>query len=177
MVRENYSRAVLRAMWYGRAIGDNAMISIYLEYQDKDGWVGKEVEVDVDADMSLSDETIDQDMCALPRIIAYYAQLGAELYAQAARYKQRMEETEARASITIRRDASETGTKITEPGIKERVIADQAVGAARNTYYKMEAQFKMMDGFYRALREKASLAIAICYKQKEEIRVMNSPLT
>jgi len=34
----------------------------------------------------------------------------------------------------------------------------------------------MVDGFYRALREKASLSIALCYKQKEEIRVMNSPL-
>jgi hypothetical protein len=35
----------------------------------------------------------------------------------------------------------------------------------------------MVDGFYRALREKATLAVALCYKQKEEIRVMSSPLS
>ena len=153
------------------------MISIYLEHLEGNEWVAQEVKLDVDADMSLSDETIDKDMCALPRVIAYYAELSAELHAQAARFKQRMEETEALTAISIRRDASETGTKITEPSIKERVIADPSVSTARNAYYKMDGQYRMMDGFYRALREKASLAIAICYKQKEEIRVMNSPLT
>jgi hypothetical protein len=38
------------------------------------------------------------------------------------------------------------------------------------------AQHGLLENLYRALRDKSSLAIALCYKQKEEIRVMSSAL-
>jgi hypothetical protein len=153
------------------------MISITLEHLEGKDWVEQEIKLDVDADMGLSDETLDQDMCAMPRVIAYYAELSAELYAQAARYKQRMEVSEAVASQACRKYAQSTGEKITEGGIREQVTLNGEVQETRAKYWTADAQHKKLDGFYRALREKASLAIAICYKQKEEIRVMNSPLT
>ena len=34
----------------------------------------------------------------------------------------------------------------------------------------------MVEGFYRGLRDKANLGIALCYKQKEEIRVTGAKI-
>jgi hypothetical protein len=150
---------------------------IKLEHLNVDGfWVDNEIELDLDADMSLGEETIDKDMMSLPRVIAYYADLAAELHAQAARHKQHMDEAEASAAIACRQYASDSGSKITEPGIKEQVILNPEVRDAKIKYSTSEAQYRKLNGFYQALRDKTSLSIAICYKQKEEIRVMNSPL-
>ena len=152
------------------------MIEIENEYLTDEGWVTQIIKLDVDIDMSLSDETLNDDMCSLPRTIAYYAEVAADCHALAARRKNNMEEAESAASQRIRAAAKASGDKITEPGIKEQVVSDDAVREARDMYYTADGQYRMMDGFYRALREKASLAIALCYKQKEEMRTMNSPL-
>ncbi|KKL25593.1 hypothetical protein LCGC14_2403730 [marine sediment metagenome] len=152
------------------------MIEVDYEYRTDEGWATQTIKLDVDLDMSLSDETLNDDMCALPRTIAYYSEISAECQAMTARRKNYMEVAEAAASQRIRAAAKESGDKITEPGIKEQVVSDDAVREARDLYYEADRQHRMLDGFYRALREKASISIAICYKQKEEMRTMNSPL-
>jgi hypothetical protein len=149
---------------------------IRLEHLEDGVWVEQEIELDLDADMSLGEETIDQDMMSLPRIIAYYADLSAELHAQAARHKQYSEIAETRAAQECRRFAHDNGVKITEPGIREQVTQNPLVIESRNKYYASDALYRKLHGFYQALRDKTSLSIALCYKQKEEIRVMNSPL-
>lgn len=155
-----------------RSKEERQMVNVTLEHLNNDGeWVEKTIELDVDADMSLSDETLDKDMCKLPSLIAYYAELGAELQAQASRKKQILDVAEAKAAQVIREEG-----KSTENTIKERVLLDDDVQEIKIEYHRAVKLHTMVDGFYRALREKASLAIAICYKQKEEIRVMNSPL-
>jgi hypothetical protein len=132
--------------------------------------------LDLDTDMRLTDETLDKDLSHLPHKIAQYAQIMAECQAYAANKKLAADRAEALADQAIRKAAATAGDKITEPAIKQRLVLDAGVAAARAAYYKADAQHKTMDGFYRALREKASIGIALCYKQKEEIRVMNSPL-
>ena len=126
--------------------------------------------------MSLSDETLDRDMCALPKLIAFYAEVAAECQAYASRKKNDVEVVEAEVAQAFRIEAAQNKLKITEAGIREHIAIQDEVTDARHQSYKAQAQYTMVDGFYRALREKASLAIALCYKQKEEIRVMNSPL-
>ena len=152
------------------------MIEVEYEYLTDNGWETQTVKLDVDKDMALSDETLDEDMCSLPRTIAYYSEISAECQAMAARRKNNMEIAEADAAQTIRIWAKDNNEKITEPGIKEQVMLSSRVTEARHEYYDADKQYRMLDGFYRALREKASISIAICYKQKEEIRVNNSPL-
>jgi hypothetical protein len=138
---------------------------------------GKKVELDVDRDMRLTDETLDDDLCELARKIAYYAELASETQVEAARAKASLEFEESKAAQALRETASTSGTRTTEPGIREQVVLEPDVGVARNLYFRAAAQHTMVDGFYRALREKASLGIALCYKQKEEIRVNNSPIS
>ncbi len=152
------------------------MVEVTVEFLEEGQWVSSTVEVDVDADMSLSDETLNQDMCALPRRIAYYAELAAECHAFTSRKKNNVEVVEAEVAQAFRIEAATNKLKITEAGIREHVSQQDEVTDARHQSYKAQAQFTMVDGFYRALREKASLAIALCYKQTEEIRVLNSPL-
>lgn len=152
------------------------MIDVEIEYLNADGWQPQNIILDVDKDMALSDETLDGDMCALPKLISYYAEIAAECHAKAARKKNSMEVEEATIAQAIRAGAKVSGDKITEPAIKEKVLESISVTAARVEYYDADRQYRMMDGFYRALRDKATLAIALCYKQKEEIRVNNSPL-
>ncbi len=139
-------------------------------------WTTNSVELDVDKDMALSDETLDKDMCELPRRIAFYAELAAECHAYSSRKKNEVEVVEAEVAQALRAEAALNKLKITEAGIREHIAVQDIVTEARHGSYKAQAQYTMVDGFYRALREKASLAIALCYKQKEEIRVLNSPL-
>jgi hypothetical protein len=152
------------------------MIEVTVEYLEAGQWVEHSTEIDVDADMSLSDETINKDMCELPKKIAYYAELSAECHAYASRKKNEVEVVESEVAQALRIEAAQNKLKITEAGIREHVAQQTEVTEARHGSYKAQAQYTMVDGFYRALREKASLAIALCYKQKEEIRVLNSPL-
>ena len=152
------------------------MVEVTIEYFEKGEWVPQDIKLDVDADMALSDETLDEEMCALSRKIAYYAEISAELHAVAARRKNNVEVVEAEVAQNIRLSHAANSIKITEPAIKEKVAVATAVTLARNTYYLADSEFRMVDGFYRALREKASLAIALCYKQKAEITAMSSPL-
>ena len=152
------------------------MLTVEIEYLDGGEWIPQEITLDVDKDMALSEETLDGDMCGLPRAIAYYAEIAAECQAKASRKKNQMEVAEADESQGVRKTSKDAGEKVTEAGIKEQVLVTGHVIRARETYYEAERQYRMMDGFYRALREKASLSIAICYKLKEEIRVQSSPL-
>ena len=152
------------------------MVTVTVENQVGDRWVPTTVTLDLDEDMNLSDETIDKDMCQLPRKIAYYAELSATLQAQESRHEHEMESIESNYAQRVRQAALASSEKITEQGIKERICQDPTVTAARYKFFDTQRQHTMVEGFYRALREKASLAIAICYKQKEEIRVMNSPI-
>lgn len=147
------------------------MVEVTLEHLEGGAWVEKTIKLDVESDMTLSDETLDEDMCRLPRLISYYAELGAELQAQASRHEQGYKRVEAQLAQALRK-----GVKTTENSIKEQVTLEDAARDARFKYYDSAKQHSMVDGFYRALREKTSLAIALCYKQKEEIRVSNSPL-
>jgi hypothetical protein len=152
------------------------MVEVTVEYLEDGQWVENSVEVDIEAAMNLSDETLNKDMCELPKKIAFFAELSAECHAYASRKKNEVEVVEAEVAQSFRITAAQAKLKITEAGIREHVVQQAEITTARHGAYKAQAQYNMVDGFYRALREKASLAIALCYKQKEEIRVLNSPL-
>jgi hypothetical protein len=152
------------------------MVEVTVEYLEEGQWVANSVELDTDSDLALSDETLNKDMCALPKRIAHYAEVAAECHAYASRKKNEVEVVEAEVAQALRIEAAQNKLKITEAGIREHVVQQVEVTEARHASYKAQAQYTMVDGFYRALREMASLAIALCYKQKEEIRVLNSPL-
>ncbi len=134
------------------------------------------IELDVQADLALSDDTLDADMCALAQKTGYYAELMGELYSHALNMKHEADATEAMIDQGIRAAAKASGDKVTEPAIKQQVVLDPEVRAARRAYYAADGQHRTVEGVYRALRDKGNLAIALCYKQKEEIRVMNSPI-
>ena len=134
------------------------------------------VTLDIQADLALSDDTLDNDMCALAQKIGMYAELMGEAYTYSLNLKHDTEVTEANADQYIRALAKTSGDKITEPAIKQQVSLASEVRAARRAYYAADGQHRTVEGVYRALRDKGNLAIALCYKQKEEIRVMNSPI-
>ncbi|KKL19825.1 hypothetical protein LCGC14_2461590 [marine sediment metagenome] len=162
---------------YATQTKEQQMIEVTIEHLEQGKWVPQDIKLDVDADMALSDETLDEEMYALPRKIAYYAEISAELHAVAARRKSRIEAVEADVAQDIRISHAASGIKITEPAIKEKIAISQSVASARNAHYAADAQYRKVDGFYRALREKASLSIALCYKQKAEISAMSSSLS
>ena len=136
----------------------------------------KKVTLDVDKDLALSDESLDDDMMGLASIIGVYAELMGEAHVYAANLKYEMDIQEAMADQRVRMDAKAKDEKVTEPAIKQRVTLDPQVGAARRAYYAADGQHRTLEGLVRAIRDKGNLAIALCYKQKEEIRVMNSPI-
>ncbi len=134
------------------------------------------VELDIDRDMRLEDDTLDEDMCELARKIAYYAELHGETKADAMRCEAEVKYQASRAASDIREKAAEDGVRTTEPSIKEQVRLSDAVKGAKTAFFRATAQATMVEGFYRALRDKASLGIALCYKQKEEIRTTGGPI-
>jgi len=133
---------------------------------------GSSFQLDLDTDMALTDEGLHEAMCRLPRTIARYAQIMGECKAYAANMKRRMEMAESAADSAIRQEAKDAGEKVTEPSIARQVTMVPSVSAAKSAYYKADAQFSMVEGFYRALRDKSQIAIAMCYFQKEEVKFM-----
>lgn len=152
------------------------MVEVTMEFLTQGEWKTSTVKLDVDADMALTDEGLDQEMCAVPALMSKYAQISAELQAQASRKKNNVEVVESTLAQSIRAAHAASGEKLTEPGIKEQINMNAEVRVTREQAYDAERQYRMVSGFYAALKEKASLAIAQCYKQKEEIRVMSGPL-
>jgi len=133
---------------------------------------GSSYQLNLDTDMALTDESLHDDMCRIPRTIARYAQIMGDCKTYASNMKHRMERVEAAADQRIRKEAKASGEKITEPSIAKLLSLDLEVSAARSAYYKAEGQFSMVEGFYRGLRDKAQIAIALCYFQKEEVKFM-----
>jgi len=152
------------------------MVEVTIENYENGVWVPQDITLDVDADMALSDETLDQEMCALPRKIAQYAEISAELHALMLRKKNDVEAAEGELAQSIRMSHAASGEKLTEPAIKEKINQSPIIRKFQHDAFDAERQYRKVDGFYRSLREKASLAIALCYKQKAEITAMSGPL-
>jgi hypothetical protein len=83
----------------------------------------------------------------------------------------------ARSASNIREQAAEEGTRTTEPWVKEQVRLSTAYQASKKAFFRATAQATMVEGFYRALRDKVTLGTALCYKQKEEIRVTGAKVS
>ncbi len=145
------------------------MITIELEH--------KSVLLDIDEDMHLDEDTLETDLCGLARKIARYAEVYGETKADALRCEAEVKYQASRAASIIRERAADEGIRTTEPGIKEQVRLSQAVRDAKTAFFRATAQSTMVEGFYRALRDKANLGIALCYKQKEEIRVTGAKMS
>ncbi len=152
------------------------MVEVTVEHLEGGAWVPQTIKLDVDVDMSLTDEGLDQEMCAIPSLMSKYGQLSAELQAGMLRKKNNVEVAEAELAQAIRISHAASGEKLTEPGIKEQINQSPNIESLRHEAYDAERQYRMLMGFYTSLKEKSSLSIALCYKQKEEIRVMSSPL-
>lgn len=143
---------------------------VTIELQDKS------VILDIDEDMHLDEDTLETDLCGLARKIARYAEIFGETKADAMRCEAEVKYQASRAESDIREKAAADGTRTTEPGIKAQVRLSEAVRTAKSAYFRATAQATMVEGFYRALRDKANLGIALCYKQKEEIRVTGAKI-
>ena len=153
------------------------MVEVTIENLEDGEWKHQTIKLDVEADMFLTDEGLDQEMCAIPSLMAKYGQLSAELQAGMLRKKNDVEAAEGEMAQSIRMASAAAGEKLTEPGIKEKINQNPIIRKFRHDAYDAERQYRMLTGFYTSLKEKSSLSIAMCYKQKEEIRVMNSPLS
>ena len=145
------------------------MVTIELE--------NRTVILDIDEDMHLDEDTLEVDLCGLARKIAYYAEIYGETKADAMRWEAEVKYQASRAAQNLREQAAKDGTRTTEPGIKEQVRLSDDVRAAKKAYFRATAQATMVEGFYRSLRDKANLGIALCYKQKEEIRVTGAKVS
>jgi len=152
------------------------MVEVTLEYLTEGEWKPTTIKLDVDADMALTDEGLDKEMCAIPSLMSKYGEISSRLQAGMLRKKNDVEAAEAELAQSIRIAFAASGEKLTEPGIKEKINQSPEIENLRHAAYDAERQYRMVMGFYTALKEKSSLSIAMCYKQKEEIRVMSSPL-
>jgi hypothetical protein len=145
------------------------MITIELE--------NRTVELDLDADMHLDEDTLDSDLCNLARKIALYAELHGETKADAMRCEAAVKFQASRQAQNLREKAAAEGVRTTEPGIKEQVRLSDEYQQAKRAFFRATAQATMVEGFYRGLRDKANLGIALCYKMKEEIRTTGGPVS
>jgi hypothetical protein len=145
------------------------MVTIELE--------NRTVELDIDEDMHLDEDTLETDLCGLARKIAHYAEIYGDTKADCLRCEANVKFQASRAAQNLREKAAEDGVRTTEPGIKEQVRLDDAYQASKKAFFRATAQATMVEGFYRALRDKVNLGIALCYKQKEEIRVTGAKVS
>jgi hypothetical protein len=145
------------------------MVTIELE--------NRTIELDIDADMHLDEDTLEGDLCGLARKIAHYSEVFGETKADCLRCEANVKYQAARSASNIREKAAEEGTRTTEPWVKEQVRLDDDYQASKKAFFRATAQATMVEGFYRSLRDKVTMGVALCYKQKEEIRVTGAKVS
>ena len=125
----------------------------------------EDVEYDPKGDFFIDEANIDGELCRSGRLLSFYGQLAAELKAHSASRKADLEMFDAELAIGIRAE----GKKVTEGGIKERVITDETRKKVQGVYIKSERDFQKIENLYRSMQKKVDCVIALCYKQRTEI--------
>lgn len=142
------------------------METITLERLTEEGnWVPEEIKLDLEEDFAISDDIeFEKYLCGVGRQLSFYANLGAELQAQAARYKADLESLYSEKAIQLRN----SGDKVTENSIREKILSDTEYKILRGKHIIREKDAKKVDNFFRSQQKRADVLISIAYKKKVE---------
>lgn len=144
-------------------------VTVTVEQLTEQGYVGKDIEIDVDSHFNINEDNVDGELCNAGRLLVYYGDLSATLKAQAARKKADLEEHSASLARDIRKKAMENGDKITEGGIKEKVLTTPSYQTRLAVYIETEKDASKLDNFFRSQKQRVDCIIALAYKQRTEI--------
>lgn len=130
---------------------------------------GEEYDVSEEKDFTINEDDINGELCRAGAILAFYANLAADLKAQSQTFKSRIELVESEASQKIRAEAIRTGNKLTEGGIRERVVVDPERIKALEEYNIAERDSLKAEYLFKTQQKKLDCLIALTYKHKAEI--------
>jgi hypothetical protein len=143
------------------------MSIIVLEELKLDGtWEPREVEIDLEADFHINEDDVDGELCRAGKILSFYGDLAANLRAQAQRKKDLRDQVNAFYAIELRN----SGEKMTEGSIKEKILANKESQEAQAEYIKSEMFATKAELLFKSQMKKVDCLTALTYKQRVEIQ-------
>ena len=136
---------------------------------DQGEYIEKEIELNVEEDFAIDDLNLDAEMCKVGKHLAYYGELAAEFKAMALRKKHEIERHAAQTAINARKAAAAQRDKITEAMVKELIATDPMYQLRVERWIDAEKASNKLDSFYRSMKSRADVMIALTYKQRTEI--------
>ena len=126
---------------------------------------GTDISMDPETDFHIDENNLEGELCSEGRLLSFYGQLAADLKAQAVTFKSRLEVRDSQESIGIRLE----GNKITEGGIKERVVTSEDRREYLTKLINAERDFQKIENLFRSQQKKADCLIALTYKVRTEL--------
>lgn len=132
-------------------------------------WVPESVSPDVRADFAIDENNLNADICKMGHLMAYYGNLHAELSAELTRKEEKLKQTFALKSASVRAQAEGGQKKITENAIREKVETDQEYIDQQTELQMTRLYANMAEGWWWTIQRKGKLIETLSYKQGKEI--------
>lgn len=113
---------------------------------------------------------IDADLCAIGRLMLYYADVESKLGAEVESRKARLKEIEGELDLSIRASGAVSGDRLTENKIAATVITHPNRKNMQALLVESERNHNLMRWAMRILQGKRDILIALTYKEKELIK-------
>ena len=120
-------------------------------------------------DFHIDENNIEGELCKAGHLLSLYGTLAAEVKLESAKRKESLERKMAEKALNIRETTRNAGLKITEGGIKERILTDTECQQAHNEYIEAEYQFQKTENLFRSMQRKVDCVRTLAYKQQTEI--------
>lgn len=113
---------------------------------------------------------IDVDLCAIGKLMLYYADVEAKLGAEVENRKARLKEIEGELDLSIRANSAVTGDRLTENKISSMIVTHSERRNAQTLLVSSERNHNLMKWAMRILQGKRDILIALLYREKELIK-------
>jgi len=113
---------------------------------------------------------LDADLCAIGKLMLYYADIETRLGAEVASREARLKEIEGELDLSIRANGAVTGDRLTENRISSMIITHPDRKAAHSVLVSSGRNHNLMKWAMRILQGKRDILIALTYREKELIK-------
>lgn len=129
---------------------------------------GEAIQIGLES-FTINEDDVNGELCRAGKFLAFFANLAADMKAQAVNYKTALEAFDAEIAIEIRAESIKNGSKITEGGIKERILTHPHRKEQLIKLIKAEQDFQKIENLFRSQQKKVDCLTALAYKQRTEL--------
>ena len=130
---------------------------------------GTSLDLDVEDHFNIDDTNLDRELCRQGKLLAYYAELAANMEAQAKSKKLDLERLTAKSDLDIRATARNAGEKLTEGQIRAKITVRPDFQEASEAYIKAQRDADVVKNLWNSIYLKTGLLRSMRSRQDAEM--------